>query len=52
MVKAAMEDIDKAADLLDQVTGMCDAYAAGDMQPTAEAMATVAQMVRQEPVAP
>lgn len=47
MVKAAMEDIDAAADLLDRVTGMCDAYAAGDMQPTAEAMATVAQLVRQ-----
>jgi HK97 family phage prohead protease len=47
MVKAAMEDIDEATNLLDQVTGMCDAYASGDMSPTAEAMATVAQMVRQ-----
>ncbi len=47
MVKAAMEDIDEASDLLDQVTGMCDAYAAGEMQPTAAAMATVAQLVRQ-----
>ena len=46
-VKAAMEDIDEAGDVLDQALGVCDAYAAGDMDPTAEAFATVAQMLRQ-----
>lgn len=45
-VKAALEDIDNAVDLLDQCAGMCDAYAAG-MQPTAETMATIGQMIRQ-----
>lgn len=45
VVKAAMEDIDAASDLLDQAVGMCDAYAGG-MQPTTEAMATIAQLVR------
>lgn len=45
MVKAAMEDIDAAADLLDQAAGMCDAYAS--MEPTPEAMATVGQLIRQ-----
>lgn len=47
MVKAAMEEIDAATDLLDQVAGMCDAYASGEMNPTAEAMATVGQLVKQ-----
>ena len=47
MVKAAMEDIDAASELLDQACGMCDAYAGGDMEPTGEAMATIAQLVRQ-----
>ena len=47
MVKAAMEEIDAASDLLDQACGVCDAYAGGDMEPTIEAMATVAQLVRQ-----
>ena len=46
-VKAALEEIDAAADLLDQACGMCDAYAGGDMEPTAEAFATVSQIVRQ-----
>ena len=46
-VKAALEDIDEAGDVLDQALGMCDAYAAGDMDDTAEAFATVAQMIRQ-----
>ncbi len=45
MVKAALEDIDMASDMLDQVLGICDAYT--DMQPTSETMATVAQMIRQ-----
>jgi HK97 family phage prohead protease len=47
MVKAAMEDIDAAGDLLEQVASMCDAYASGDMQPTAETLSTVSQMIRQ-----
>ena len=46
-VKAAAEDIEQAYDLLEQVTGICDAYSAGDMQPTAETLATVAQLNRQ-----
>ena len=46
-VKAALEDIDEAGDVLDQALGVCDAYAAGDMEATAEAFATVAQMLRQ-----
>ena len=45
MVKAAMEEIDAATDLLDQAAGMCDAYAS--MEPTPEAMATVGQLIRQ-----
>ena len=47
MVKAAMDEIDAAADLLDQACGICEAYGSGDMQPTAETLATVAQIVRQ-----
>jgi HK97 family phage prohead protease len=47
MVKAAAEDIDAAYDLLEQASGICDAYAGGDMTPTAETMATVSQLMRQ-----
>lgn len=46
-VKAAAEDIDIAYDLLDQACGMCQAYAAGGMEPTPEAFATVLQMMQQ-----
>jgi HK97 family phage prohead protease len=46
LVKAAAEDIDAACDLLEQASGMCDAYAAGTMEPTAETLATVAQLAR------
>jgi hypothetical protein len=45
-VKAAAADIDAAYDL-HQAAGVCDAYAAGDMAPTAETLATVAQLTRQ-----
>jgi uncharacterized protein len=47
IVKSAMEDIDAAADMLDQVVGMCDAYASGEMQPTPEMLVTIAQMLLQ-----
>jgi hypothetical protein len=46
-VKAASGDIDAACELLDQAGGLCDAYAAGDMQPTPETLGTVGQLVRQ-----
>ncbi len=45
-VKAAAEDVDAACDMLEQAAGMCDAYAAEGMTPTAETMATVCQMLR------
>lgn len=47
LVKAAMEDIDAAAEILEQVCGMCDAYGSGGMEPTAETLTTLGQMVRQ-----
>ncbi|WP_020471476.1 HK97 family phage prohead protease [Zavarzinella formosa] len=46
-VKSAAEDIDAAYDLLEQATGICDAYASGEMEPTAEMLGTVAQLARQ-----
>jgi HK97 family phage prohead protease len=47
VVKAAADDIDNAYDLLEQCSGMCDAYASGDMQPTPETLATISQMLGQ-----
>jgi HK97 family phage prohead protease len=46
-VKAAAEDIDTAYDLLEQATGLCQAYAADGMQPTAETLGTVSQFIGQ-----
>lgn len=46
MVKAAMDDIDAAMEMLDQCSGMCDAYAGGGMAPTAETMTAMGQMIR------
>jgi uncharacterized protein len=46
-VKAIADDIDSAYELLDQASGICDAYASGEMQPTPETLATVSQLTRQ-----
>jgi HK97 family phage prohead protease len=47
LVKAAAQDIDQAYDLLDQGSGLCQAYAAGDMEPTPEVLATILQLMQQ-----
>lgn len=46
MVKAAMEDIDAACELLEQASGLCDAYANADTQPTPEIMGAVCELIR------
>jgi hypothetical protein len=46
-VKAVADDLDAAYDLLDQAAGICQAYSAGDMAPTAETLGTVSQFVQQ-----
>jgi HK97 family phage prohead protease len=47
MVKAAMEDIDAAGDLLGQAMALCEAYTAGGMEPTPEVFSMVMQMMGQ-----
>lgn len=47
LVKAAAEDIDNAYDLLEQAASICQAYADGGMEPTAEMLVTVSQFIGQ-----
>jgi hypothetical protein len=46
-VKAAAVDIDTAYDLLEQATGLCQAYSGDGMEPTAETLGTVSQFIGQ-----
>ena len=46
-VKSAADDIDAAYELLEQASGICDAYTSGGMEPTAEMLGTVSQFVQQ-----
>lgn len=46
-VKSAADDIDAAYDLLEQAAGICDAYTSGEMEPTAEMLGTVSQLMQQ-----